>query len=392
MDTTETTLQFDIVNKVGFEDALNKIIRRFKVSCDVQWGESYTHKSEKLAGGTFQCTYHPVTVTLSMGGFKIDGYTYLGCIKDEDRIGLLTIHGNEATKDLDITSFVESFDSIPCHKCNRRHSRKIGHLFLEDATNEIKVFGSGCSKKYFGIDFTRLLTVFERINTGIKEFNEEYIRGMVKNHIDFKFISKVIFKEITDSGYMSGSKAIDNGLTSTTDYVKDTLIDIKTKNIKKDKMKSISEVDVDFDVLVEKEYTLKGEFGFNIKTIQKKLDMNCLVLKDLGFLVWMIFDEFFKEKSKDGEKIEYSHGEWKDGDKLSKVEVEMIHCHTFEGYYGTTNIYSFVNGDVKFKWFTGVNLELEVGDKVVINSGTVKKLDDDKKFGKSVIITRCRVK
>ncbi len=393
MKTTETTIKFNIVNKVGFEDALNKIVKRFKISVDVAWGKSYTEKLNNLGGGSFQQTYHPVVVTLSMGGFKIDGYTYIGCIKDEDMIGLLTIHGKETVKDIDISSFVKSFNNIPCHKCNRKHIRKIGHLFLENDTNEIKVFGSGCSKKFFGIDFTRLLTIFETINTGINSFEDDYIKRFNTNHVDFGFVSKIIYDEIKTHGYVSGAKAINEAMTSTTNFVKETLDDFETKNISKDKKQRINKVDVDFNILTDKEYNLKGDFAFNIKTIQKKTGLNCITKKDIGFLVWMIFDEFFKVKtSKNNSKIEYTFGDWKRGDKLSKTEVKVENIHTFEGAFGTTNIYSFVKDDVMFKWFTGCNKMLEVGDDVIITSGSVKNLDDNKKFGKSVIITRCRIK
>ncbi len=392
-DTTSTTLEFNISDKDGFVETLEKIVKRYKITYDVQWGEDFTELFKDQYGYKHPHTFHPVTVTISMGGFKIEGYTYLGCIKDQERIGLLTIHGNELTKGIDIVSFVESFKSIPCHKCNRKHSRKIGHVFLEDATRELKVFGSGCSKNFFGVDFSRLLNIFERVSNGIDTWENGYFKNTSSNWVDFNFTSKVIYDEINTHGYTSGTKAREYECGSTTDAVNHTMI--SWKDISKEQKQTIRDLDVDFSILATKEYDLSGEFGFNIKTIQKKIEMNCVSYKDFGFLVWMIFDEFFKVNPIKKDKVVYGYGDFKEGDSVSS-DILFEGCYKYDGRYGIGYIYTFVCDDVKFKWFTSIDIvnrigELERGDKLTIK-GKVKSLEDDVKYGKSVIITRCNVK
>jgi hypothetical protein len=375
---SEVILNFNIYDKEKFDTILSKIVKRYKVSYSLEWKETYT---ERFNG--FDISIHPVEITLSASQYKIDGYTYLGCILDEDKVGLLTIHGNEKTTSLDIPEFVKSFKNIPCHKCNRKHVRKIGHLFLEEATNEIKVFGSGCAKKFFGIDFSKLLTLAERIDEGIERYNDDYLEYAKDNYFEFDFVSKVIYDEIKTYGYKSSSN--DN---STKDSVLDTLALISLNDFPKEKLSEIKAIDKDFSILKTKEYDLNGEFGFNIKTIQEKIKHNYITVKSLGFLVWMIFDEFFKTNNS---KVEFVHGKWNKGDKLHNEKVKFDSVYTFNGSYGLTFIYTFVKDNVKFKWFTTKDLILEKNEELTITSGTVKDLEDSK-WGKNVIITRCKVK
>ena len=75
--------------------------------------------------------------------------------------------------------------------------------------------------------------------------------------------------------------------------------------------------------------------------------------------------------------------------KISNVEVTLTKSRSFDGMYGTTYIYTFVEGKHVYVWFTSKILPYAIGDTVVL-SGTVKEHKDY--LGEhQTVVTRCRV-
>lgn len=389
---------FLVFDKQGFNSCLDKLTKRYKVEFNVKWGNSVDDVAIS-DGEHFPITRYHVTVEFSFEEFIIKGYTYLGCIKDESRMGFITIHGNDLTKDMDLSKFVNSFDGIPCHNCNRKHSRKIGHVFQVDESGELIVFGSSCAKNFFGINFTRLLNFFEKVVVGIDEWDEDRIHNYGKNYVDFETVMKLCHTFINTYGYVSVSKSKENDIISTSDDVKMALT-FRLENLTKSMKDHFENLNIDFDIVGTKDFvnTNKSlsDFEHNILVVQEKIKNRCVTVGDIGLLSYMVFKTFFfKEKS----KVEYVLPEWEKGHKLVKVPVVYDGVHSFEGHYGTTNIYTFITEDnIRLKWFTSIYLEdkldtedIEKGDKFVL-SASVKSLESNDKYGDSVIITRARVK
>jgi len=393
---------YNVYDKNGFLKNLNKIVKRYKAVSNIVWAEPYEEKIKKdFPTGTREITIQrfPVTVEFTFDEFKVPGYTYLGAIKDETMMGLITIHGNEVLGGQNINDFVRTFDTIPCHNCNRQHKRKIGHLFRHDANGEILVFGSSCAKNFFGVNFDRILGFFEFITNSFSEgWDEEYVRDQASKLIDWKFAAKAAHFLISKEGYLSVSKAKEQQTSSTADTVRDLHnYDHHVWEMYKNDFQN--HVSPDMSVLATTDYskvkTNLSDFEYNIQIIQKKMAENVVTYRKFGMITYMVFNQFFREVVKK-DKVEYIIPEWatpKTRIKKGEMEIQATvnRINSFSGAYGLTYIYTFVwDNVVRFQWFTSTDLKVNVGDEVIITAFTVKEVKDDQ-YGKSVIITRVTI-
>jgi hypothetical protein len=390
---TDITTEYKVFDKDGFLNKVKELTRRFKVEITMVWGDSYTEKVPSPHDQDFDIvvTIYPVSVTFSFAEFKIDGYTYLGCIKDHDMVGLITIHGNDLLEGKNVSEWVKGFEAIPCNACNRKHSRKIGHLFEKDDTKEVMVFGSGCAKKYFGVNFDRVLSFFERFKDGMDDHFGGF-GGFLSKYINTEKTLKDIYYNIYKYGYIPRSRA-EYPNTCTTD---DVLLLQKARSDGRKNPDDYDEITngVDFTDVVTKSFTKDpnniSDFEHNIEMVQARMVNNLLTSNEVGILCWMVYSNFFQVKS---DNVEFITPEGlKEGDRIEKQTVVFAGFNSFTSDWGVTNIYVFECDNVRYKWFTSVNVhfkyDVEVGDKLFIKSARVKKIEDDPKYGKSVIISR----
>jgi hypothetical protein len=387
---------YNVVDKAGFSNKLKDLTKRFKVVSSLSWGTPFSEVVEVRRDEFYDVTYFPVTVEFSFDTFKIEGYDYVGCIKDGDMIGFITIHGVNVVGGVDLTEWIKSFQTIPCHACNRKHSRKIGHIFHKVETNEFLVFGSSCAKKYFGINFDRILSFFEGFSTKIEEWDADSRGRHFASIIDTtKLLSEVYFI-ISKYGYTSVSAAMGDDTVSPTSLVLEGFRNDPSFG----KYKYIGDLekiaqDVDFSTVWETPIVTKNpEMNHNIEVIQRKMSQNLLSEKDFGWVSFMVWDRFFKPAP--AQTIVYTHPEGVTvGDKLQNVPATFLGFVSYEGRWGVGFINMFESDNVRYKWFSSVNIagriNIDKGDCILIKKATVKGLEDDVKFGKSVIITRASV-
>lgn len=79
-------------------------------------------------------------------------------------------------------------------------------------------------------------------------------------------------------------------------------------------------------------------------------------------------------------------------DKLKDIPVELVRKFSFQGKYGITNVFNFMDKDSHlFVWFTSTIQPYEVHDHLIISSATVKDRKEYKD-DKQTVITRARLK
>jgi hypothetical protein len=333
--------------------------------------------------------------------FTETGFSYLGCIKDD---GIVSVHPET---DFDLSSLENEIKTFPCHECGKKIQRNIIHVFREDATGDIKVFGSGCAVKKFGINintlinkFTNLLGMFEG------EFSEYDSYGFSKgwNPVDADFFCALTFFEIHEHGYVSGTHAYNFGGLSTAESVMDDYTRIAQsgegyKTIYKEYEWNMENIGFDFDAFMEFagkfiEEMEDGDFKFNMEGAFDLLSEGYVHPRVKGFVVYLVFKFWNDLKNAKKDCIEWNedHSGFEAGQKIKGLHVEIVGEYIFEGYYGTTYIYTMrgVEDNVKYKWFASKALDNDV--EWIITSCTVKKLEDDAKYGKAVVLTRCRTK
>ena len=231
------------------------------------------------------------------------------------------------------------------------------------------------------------------------ENTETKLEFLITNKEDWRFIAKTAYKVIKTFGYLSKNKSVETDDTPSADYVTEALYSKSTTQEFKNFMNKINTVDIndiDFDKLFDLEDILvqnkenPSKFEYNVITIMEKMRRNIVNIKEIGFITFFVFRFFFYKD--DYTKVEFNHGNFSKGDKIENVEVTMVNCHTFQGHYGTTNIYTFVTeSNTRFKWFTSTNQMLDNDQKVIIKRASVKDFEDNTKWGKSVIITRAKL-
>lgn len=80
------------------------------------------------------------------------------------------------------------------------------------------------------------------------------------------------------------------------------------------------------------------------------------------------------------------------GDKIKDLSVTLIKRTSFQGQYGLTNIYNFVDdAGNRLSWFTSTFPQIEEGSKVTISYATIKK-NDKYKNEKITVILRPKFK
>ena len=396
--------KYSVVSVTAFEVTLEEIKKKYGITADyIVTGTSKKSFIDPWSEQEITFKLTDLTLYINIPGFQIEGYDYIGCIKDEFMAGLFTVHGNKIAeeKGITISEFVKSFKEIPCSHCGRNHKRVIGHIFRETVSGDLKIFGSGCSKKYFGINFLSLLSKHERIMGSLNDFVEEGFRGFSANSVSFRSVCAIAYYLISSQGYLSRSADVD-GYTSTPYLTGEIYFD---KNLPKETRKAIHEVyqSVDFDKILEFDF-INGkdkdndnltDFEHNMLTMQKKIEHNLIVKKDIGFLAYMVYAVFFKQPKKE-KKVWNESPDFNKGDKIKDLDLTLIHVSGYEGFYGWMNIYVFEGpNNTQFKWFSGVDIvdlnENWQGKQVHVKSGTVKEIDHHEHFGTAVVLTRCRM-
>lgn len=77
-------------------------------------------------------------------------------------------------------------------------------------------------------------------------------------------------------------------------------------------------------------------------------------------------------------------------ERIRDLEVTLTNCRNFEGFYGTTFIYTFANGENVLVWMTSSCKDIVKGDTILL-TGTVK---DHKEYKgvKQTVLSRCIIK
>jgi len=415
--------------KADFEKLLASTCKKFKVEYTLTWSEEMVIGSRRVIEE--QANFFPMnsfmpnhserrfdiigfvaTVEVpEIAKMEETGFKYLGCIKNDE---LVTVHPTAYAqeKEFQLTSMKAEIETFPCAECGKKIVRKIIHVF-ESPEGEIAVYGSGCAVKKFGIDFSRVMDKFYETITIIEESygDDDYFGGgsYGPNLFDGSEFSFIAFYNIYKYGYISGTKAYNEDYRSTKDSVVDDIYYIHNNKIDTVEKKSfIKELNtfgetskLKWDEFIAwipsfKNTLSDDDFGFNMTAVCDMFSNNAVAPRMAGYAVYVVFrywqDALAPKEPKIEFNTDYSH--LKVGDKVKKfgpLTVEIIGLFTRESQYGTTFIYTFreVNTNIKYKWFA-TNVELDDSKRHEIWSGTIKEFQDDAKYGKAVILTRCR--
>lgn len=86
----------------------------------------------------------------------------------------------------------------------------------------------------------------------------------------------------------------------------------------------------------------------------------------------------------------FSEYEGKEKERLRDLEVVLTGVHSFDGFYGTSYIYTFKHGENVLVWMTSSWKKIEVGEDLIL-TGTVKSHEEYRGV-KQTKLSRCVVK
>jgi len=396
-------------SKEALEEKVAEVSKKFKVTYEIEYSEKKeVGKTSIMApvGNSFQKMPVPVygyDVVITFDAFEKfinTGFSYLGCIKDD---GVVTVHSNG---EYDLSTLEEEIKTFPCHECGRKIVRNIIHAFREDATGNVKVFGSTCAKKRFGVNINALLAKFENIKSGIQgQFDDDIMSdpfgggGSRYVYTKSETFIRLCYNEIFTYGYVSKSKAaLDENKISTADFILSQCVRLLTKETYDQFIAECDRIEFNYDDFLAKAETIvadmDGEFGYNMKSVFEHIKEGVIIPRIAGFVAYLVFLYAQAKKVEMRDKTEWNtdYSDLAAGDKIKKLRVKIIDKHSFESYYGTTCIYTMrgMDDNIKYKWFTGKNYD--IGTDLLVTSCAIKELQDDPKYGKAVVITRCRTK
>jgi hypothetical protein len=346
-----------------------------------------------------------ITVSFSFPSYKIEGFTYLGCVKNEVNMGFITVHGNELAGENTLSTFVKDLEKIPCSHCGKNHKRIIGHIFRQDETGDLKVYGSQCAKDYFGVDFAKLVTSYpkmiESCFCGCSN-GPDYVNRSVASAIAYYFITK--------TGYVSRAACSDRN-PATSDDIKNTYCAFNSmcklsgaaliyyRELHKEVFEMAKDINFE-EKIAAFEVEGNNDFSYNIRTVKAKYLADRLTYRDLGFFGYLVNMIFFKEVKK-AEKVVYNDNpSYNEGDKISGLELTFKEKKCFErtsfSYYdsGISYLYKFVDEKTMtvFTWFSANEINFELNQVLEVKKATVKKIDRNEKYGVQVVLTRVSFK
>lgn len=298
-------------------------------------------------------------------------------------------NGNIVLRYKDNTEINEKYYNIGgiCEHCYTNHKRRYTYL-IEDEHGNIKQIGKACMKDYTGYSIDSLISVIEDIDN-IEEYLKENSQGGTSNErlYSLKYVMNISKLLIDKYGYLSKSKAIENGIGQKftsyrlgeiifTSYMK---LDKEYIEIKQKAMEMLNN-DITFkeveDILLwtSNIKDISGDYIANIVALSKQ---EYISPKYFGYITSMFkaYEKHLENIKKQDEKHDkaiQSEYVGNIGDKLT-IEVTLTNYRVIETMYGTSILYIFNDrsGNI-LTWFTSSYFDYGKGDEITIKA-TVKE-------------------
>ena len=315
----------------------------------------------------------------------INGYTFLAKIEPLEP-GVNLIHSYNSDRDFSEYRTAE----LTCEHCKVNRMRNFYYLIQNDDDKSVKMVGHNCLANYINLPNAESIAEFysdfivSGESTGEEEpGHEKFYRGlgMIKL-IDFVALAKVIIKKI---GYVSGKNETP-GNTSTKTLTANEFFNVSTDRIKitdEDKKETESILEsVKDDLSAKKNLT---EYEFTILTL---IETGSIKYSHAGYAVSIIplynrIKGTIKTETTDKKESLFIGTP---GEKITNVNAVVTFYNQYDNNFnGYTHLYKFDNDGNVITYFSSKDLNLAVGDNVLIKLATVKKHDSYNGVNQTVI-------
>ncbi len=279
-----------------------------------------------------------------------------------------------------------------CQHCMVNRYRKDTYLVKNIKTNQIVQVGSSCIKDFLGGQSPDNLLQKAELISGLIEYMEGSSQQFVRSD-GIYHLSKVLAQTsacIRDYGWVSKSKSLETGKTSTASWVMDNFNPPTDKfplSIVDDSDKDLAVAASDWAENLSDAECDSSDYLYNIRAIARSGMVSYRTMGFAASIVTSFQKHLLSTAPKPAKKESNYLGSTKD-----KFVFELILKHDFpyEGNYGTTYKYIFEDqeGNV-LVWNSSNHYDLTRGTKYLVK-GTIKD-HSEYKGTKQTIITRCQL-
>jgi len=276
-----------------------------------------------------------------------------------------------------------------CDHCQTTRSRK-KQFVVEDESGTRLLVGSTCVKDFVGWDFK--VTFFADLKDAFDDWAGGG-SGKYDQRVDItQFLAAVVAVSAT-YGWKSRSAAQTEGGAATVDTTWEFVFG--RGESARETRKQVGEVtEAHFTkaaALLEFARTFEGdsEYALNLRaaSAQTAVDLSTAALVASAVAAYANWER--KQLAQETKRQTYTQELYAEVGTKVDVTAEVLSVSNFEGYYGTTWVYTYAAEGYVFKWLSSSYSGGDKGDKVQLK-GTVKKRDEWNGLV-STQLTRCRV-
>jgi hypothetical protein len=276
--------------------------------------------------------------------------------------------------------------NIECEHCNTNRYRKTSIILQNTIDNSIIEVGKSCLKDYTHNTNALLELNFYTALKNINEFDYKENFATCTPVLDIYDFLKCVNNEILKNGFLSKTKAIENGINTC------ATSEIALKMYGNSEFNNIENYSI-----IEKALSwirnLKIENNNYLQNLQVICKNDNFEPKFVGFVASLIpAYQKFLQKQEEKRLKEQSQNNTYFGNIKDKIEIELklINTYSFASEWGLTNIYKFTNKNNQvFIWKTGNALVYEKNDTIKIK-GTIKA-HNIYNTEYQTILTRCKI-
>ena len=126
-------------------------LNELKAMCD-KYQIEFEWAINRVEGANASQSGWKITANAAMPDLKVAGYTYVGSVVPMTDTYALVAPSKEFKDNFEVLDKIKTTVAREkCAGCNRAAERGIYYVFREDATGELKKYGSNCAKRYLGI-------------------------------------------------------------------------------------------------------------------------------------------------------------------------------------------------------------------------------------------------
>lgn len=295
-----------------------------------------------------------------------------------------------------------------CEHCNTQRNRNDVIVIQHEDGREL-VVGRNCLADYIRtedasglIEFAQLRDKYnELVDAAERDYEEGISDGRIIPSLSIETVLQAASLCIRKIGWTSGSKAYEEERTSTRDDVRMLLCSPRTsrtyiefvrrydlhtceqdKELAAKALEWVRNIPADTD----------SDYLYNIRTI---CSGECIHPDKLGYAVSVI-PAYKRDIERRAERKETNTDKQfvgEVGKRLRDLPVTVKRIRSTEGQYGVTTIIAFESDGNDLTWFASGDKtgDFEEGTSYTVDA-TVKKHEDDARYGKQTIVNRVRVK